>query len=109
MGKRAKREQRNAERRAAIAAIEAARTAVEAARHVAWRARFLAELAAQRCPSCGSAEVAGISYGLPRFTAELNADLDAGRVELGGCCICDDDPVWTCRTCRRAWGRLGDK
>jgi hypothetical protein len=105
MGKRAKREQRNAERRAAIAAVEGARTAAEAARHLARRAGFLAELAAQRCPACGSAEVAGIGYGLPRYTAELRADLDAGRVVLGGCDISGDDPVWVCRACQHSWGR----
>lgn len=109
MGKRVKREQRNAERRVAVAAVEGARTAAEAARRTAWRSRFLAELDAQRCPACGSAEVAGVLYGLPRFTAELTADLDAGRMVLGGCCVCDDDPVWACRACKREWGRLGDR
>jgi hypothetical protein len=87
--------QRNAERRATVAA----------ARHQAWRTRFLTELGAQRCPACGSAEVAGIQYGLPLFTAELNADLDAGRVVLGGCCIGGDDPAWVCRECKHHWGQ----
>ena len=53
--------------------------------------------------------MAGTGYGLPRFTPELKADLDAGRVVLGGCCVCDDDPVYTCRDCKRPWGRLGDR
>ena len=79
MGKRAKREERSA---------------------------FLAKLAAQRCPSCGAVEVAAILYGLPRFDDELRADLDAGRVVLGGCCIGGDDPVWVCRGCHHHWGKL---
>ena len=95
MGKRAKREQRHAERRD-----------VAATREAESRAAFLAEVAAQRCPVCGASEVARIGYGLPRFTAELTADLDAGRVVLGGCDISGDDPVWLCRACKHAWGRL---
>ena len=95
MGKRAKREQRHTERRAAASACEAER-----------RAAFLAEVAAQRCPVCGAAGVARIGYGLPRFTPDLTADLDAGRVVLGGCDISGDDPVWLCRACKHSWGRL---
>lgn len=106
MGKRAKREQRNAERRAILAAAEGARTEAEARRRVTRRAAFLAEWVAQRCPACGSAEVASILYGLPMYDEELRADLDAGRVVLGGCCVGGDDPVWLCRACKHQWGRL---
>lgn len=68
------------------------------------RAQFLADLAAQRCPKCGSAEVAGILYGLPGCD-EVEADLEAGRLAAGGCVVCGDDPVWHCWSCRHQWGR----
>jgi hypothetical protein len=101
VGKRAKREQRKAERAADKAANEAAR-------HAQWRAQFLAELKAQRCSACGSASVAKFQYGLPRFTPELNEDLDAGRVILGGCSVGPEDPLWACLDCKSNWGRFGD-
>ena len=94
MGKRAKREQRKAEREQA-----------QIDRQAEMRARFLADLAAQRCPSCGSARVASILYGLPRFDPELRADLDADRVILGGCSVSDGDPIWMCLVCKTSWGR----
>jgi hypothetical protein len=98
VGKRAKREQRKAERAAS-----------EAAQHAQRRAQFLAELAEQRCPNCGSASVAKFMYGIPRFTPELNEDLDANRVILGGCSVWPDDPLWACLECKSNWGRFGDR
>ena len=95
MGRRAKREARKAERQAQTDANEVAR-----------RDQFLADLAAQRCPQCQSAAVARIGYGLPRFTPELVADLDAGRVVLGGCSVSNGDPIWICRDCKREWGEV---
>lgn len=53
----------------------------------------------RKCPSCGSGRIARIFYGLPDFSPELRADLDAGRIALGGCCISDDDPKWQCLEC----------
>jgi ribosomal protein L37AE/L43A len=91
VGKRAKREQRHAERHEVAATREAER-----------RDAFFTEVAAQLCPLCGASEVSRIGYGLPRFTA----DLTAGRVVLGGCDISGDDPVWLCRACKHSWGLL---
>ena len=102
MEERTERDQRDADRRAAV---EGARAA-EAAGRTTWRSRFLADLDAQRCPTCGSADVAGLMYGLPEYTDELRAELDAGRVFLGGCTMFDDNPVWVCRVCAQSWGRL---
>lgn len=99
---RTEREQRDADRRLAV---EGARAA-EADGRSTWRSRFLIDLDAQRCPACGSADVAGTMYGLPEFTDELTAELDAGRVFLGGCTMFEDATVWVCRVCADSWGRL---
>lgn len=57
-----------------------------------------------QCPKCGSSNVAWILYGEPCLTKELKADLDAGRVCLGGCCIFGDDPEWHCNDCETEFG-----
>ncbi|MCC9604981.1 hypothetical protein LOC68_25260 [Blastopirellula sp. JC732] len=51
------------------------------------------------CPKCGSTRIADVLYGLPDFSDELQQDLDAGKIVLGGCCVTGDDPVWRCREC----------
>jgi hypothetical protein len=56
------------------------------------------------CSGCGSSRQALIVYGLPEFTDELRARLDAGSVVLGGCCVSGEDPEWRCLDCRREWG-----
>lgn len=58
-----------------------------------------------RCPECGSAKVASILYGLPDFSDELERELNAEEVELGGCIIMDDDPLWHCVECQHRWGK----
>ncbi|MCQ2348423.1 MAG: hypothetical protein MJZ65_04460 [Paludibacteraceae bacterium] len=52
----------------------------------------------RKCPKCGG-KVARIFYGLPAYTEKLQADLDAGRVILGGCCRTEHDPTWQCTKC----------
>jgi hypothetical protein len=51
------------------------------------------------CPSCGSTRVARILYGEPMGSASLEADLEAGRVVLGGCLVADDSPRYRCADC----------
>ena len=53
----------------------------------------------EKCPACGSNHVADILYGLPDFSDELCAELDAGKTVLGGCCLTGDDPEWRCVDC----------
>jgi hypothetical protein len=53
----------------------------------------------RKCPQCGSAKIADILYGLPIFSPELEKELKDGKIELGGCCISDDDPIWRCVDC----------
>jgi hypothetical protein len=36
---------------------------------------------------------------MPVYSPELEVDLNAGRVTLGGCCVTMDDPVWQCAGC----------
>ena len=45
------------------------------------------------CPQCGSKRVASILYGLPMFNEELERRLSTGEIVLGGCCVCEDDPI----------------
>jgi primosomal protein N' len=58
-----------------------------------------------RCPECGSEKVASILYGLPMFDEELERQLNAEEVVLGGCTITDDDPLWHCVECQHRWGK----
>jgi hypothetical protein len=58
------------------------------------------------CPKCHSRKVAKILYGLYSFylPANLKADLDAGRIRFGGCCVSKDSPLWHCLACGSSWG-----
>lgn len=53
------------------------------------------------CPACGHKPVANILYGMPAFSKELEADMESGKVVLGGCCISEDDPTWECAECHQ--------
>ena len=63
----------------------------------------------EKCPACGSNRVADILYGLPDFSDELCAELDAGRTVLGGCCLTGDDPEWQCVECEAKTYRTGSR
>ncbi len=52
-----------------------------------------------KCPRCGFTPVATILYGMPRFDDELEKQMEAKKIVLGGCCIGADDPVWHCTEC----------
>ncbi len=51
------------------------------------------------CPRCGSGDVAWILRGYPAMDEELDADLDARRVILGGCLVWPDQSDHRCNTC----------
>lgn len=38
-------------------------------------------------------------YGMPAYSEKLQADLDAGRIVLGGCELTEHDPTWECINC----------
>lgn len=61
--------------------------------------RFSARRKPNKCPRCGAKTVARILWGFPYLTEALEKDMEAGRVVLGGCCVSDDDPTWSCTTC----------
>ena len=51
------------------------------------------------CPRCGSREIAMVQYGMPALSDQLEADLTAYRVVLGGCMVWDEQPDRSCTTC----------
>jgi len=61
--------------------------------------RYESRTQPSKCPKCGSERVARILYGEPMGSEALMADLKAGRIVLGGCCITGDDPKWQCLEC----------
>jgi hypothetical protein len=60
---------------------------------------FAAKRKPKKCPSCGSAKIARILYGMPDFSPELEKDLEEGRIVLGGCDIIFNNPSWQCADC----------
>lgn len=56
------------------------------------------------CPNCGSPRTAQVLYGEPAWSATLDADIDAGRVVLGGCVVDDESQRYKCRACGREFG-----
>ncbi len=70
------------------------------------RSRVTAQSRPSRCPSCGASGVSAILYGLPVVDEELDRDLDAGRIALGGCCVWEGMPSWRCSHCHHEWGDL---
>ena len=55
------------------------------------------------CPECGSSRIAEILYGMPDFS-QTEADLEAGRIVLGGCTVHDESPRWHCHECEHQFG-----
>ena len=53
----------------------------------------------RKCPSCGSLKVATVMYGMPIYGPKLEADLEAGRVAIGGCCPEPGCATWQCAAC----------
>jgi hypothetical protein len=55
----------------------------------------------RRCPVCKHSPVATIRYGFVDYTFELENEINAGRVALGGCVIRLDgsQPKWKCTNC----------
>lgn len=51
------------------------------------------------CPRCGSANVAWVLRGDPKFSEELESDLASGRAVLGGCVVWPDQADHECNAC----------
>lgn len=52
-----------------------------------------------RCLYCGSINTVKITYGMVEMDEELIAQLEAGKVILGGCMVGFDDPIRHCNNC----------
>ncbi len=63
----------------------------------------------RKCPKCDSNSVAKIIYGLVAYDEQMERDLDAGKIVLGGCCISNDSPEWHCNECWHKWSSMGRK
>ena len=53
------------------------------------------------CPACGNDRLLPILYGNPSAMAANLAD--AGKLELGGCCVFDGRPQWKCQKCGQSF------
>lgn len=59
----------------------------------------------RKCPACGFAPVGEILYGFPYYDEQMQADVDAGKVIIGGCEMPvhkDGEwsaPWWQCSQC----------
>ena len=58
------------------------------------------------CPNCEGTNVAEIMYGLPtqEFMEELDKEQNKDKYQLGGCCISEDDPAFSCNDCGNLFG-----
>ena len=58
------------------------------------------------CPECNGTNVAQIMYGYPssQFLDEMKKDENKGKFQLGGCCISNDDPAFSCNDCGNLFG-----
>ena len=54
----------------------------------------------RKCPFCGSKIIATYMYGMPVYSEQLMKKIEEGKTILGGCCISDNDPVYSCFACR---------
>lgn len=52
---------------------------------------------------CGSDSVARIQFGLPAFTDDLETQVRAGEVRLGGCLVWPEMPEFACNACQHKW------
>ncbi len=63
-------------------------------------------MARSEAPRCCDVPMIRIVYGFPG--GELVEAAKRGEVELGGCVVSGDRPLFRCRRCGRTQGRLGD-
>ena len=70
--------------------------------NVRWRemtTRYEYSRKPRKCPACKESTVATILWGMPAYSPDLENELEAGHIVLGGCCVSDDDPTWQCTSC----------
>ena len=57
----------------------------------------------QTCPSCNGKNIAKILWGLPADMRALEEELDSKKIDLGGCCVSQNDPKLECTDCYHRW------
>ena len=64
------------------------------------------QMTEKKCPSCEGTNIAEIMYGYPssEFLDELKKEENKGKYQLGGCCISNDDPAFSCNDCGFQFG-----
>ena len=65
----------------------------------------------ERCPECEGSNIAKIVYGYrsSEFLDELKKDENKGKFQLGGFCISNDDPAFSCNDCGFQFGNREDE
>jgi hypothetical protein len=58
------------------------------------------------CPTCKKAKLVPIEYGFPG--PEMRRDFEMGLIQLGGCCVTDNDPELECLSCAARYMRDGE-
>ena len=62
------------------------------------------------CPNCNGTNVAEIMYGYPSSPTQnvyggiRQDEKNKGKYRLGGCCISNDDPAFSCNDCGELLG-----
>jgi hypothetical protein len=62
----------------------------------------------RKCPVCRSKRIASYMYGMPAYSEELVKEIDEGKTVLGGCCISDHEPAFTCIDCKTDFYKSSD-
>jgi len=58
-----------------------------------------------KCPVCGKVDsVVRIFYGMP--PVKVFEEEHAGKLHIGGCYIDPDSPMWYCKRCDKAFGKI---
>ena len=59
------------------------------------------------CPKCKSKDITENVYGLISESGmkTLEKELKAGKIRLGGCCICEGSKRFVCNICFYEWER----
>ena len=71
--------------------------------------RIYAKRKPYKCSKYGEKPVARIQYGYPIGNEQLNMDMAAGKIVLGGCMMDTTNPHWQCSFCNLPIYREQDK
>lgn len=63
----------------------------------------------EKCPKCGSENIAEIFWGMPAMDEDLERRIEEGKIVIGGCCITGFAPDWHCNDCGCEFGETLDR